>query len=253
MGILNVTPDSFSDGGKFLNPERAVNRALEMERDGADIIDIGGQSTVRLYCRLSGGGVGADSGGSAGGGAGNRSGGVRRHLLSLGGGKALEAGVQIINDVSGFGDEMLQAVAVSGCGCIVMHPRGAQHGDILREVKSFFEERLRAAECFGVGKSRLCFDPGVGFGKTYEDNLKLIAHVEKNQTAGNGFSDGGLPEAGDRPALRESPFEERLPATLAAHTAAILGGADLVRVHDVKEAVQAARMADALCHLSSEG
>ncbi len=187
MGILNVTPDSFSDGGKFLNPERAVNRALEMERDGADIIDIGGQSTVPVIRPSLRRRRGADSGGSAGGGAGNRSGGVRRHLLSLGGGKALEAGVQIINDVSGFGDEMLQAVAVSGCGCIVMHPRGAQHGDILREVKSFFEERLRAAECFGVGKSRLCFDPGVGFGKTYEDNLKLIAHVEKTRLPETAF------------------------------------------------------------------
>ena len=132
MGILNVTPDSFSDGGKFLNPERAVNRALEMERDGADIIDIGGQSTrpgytavspeeewariqavVPAVVRETGLAVSVDT------------------FYPWVAEKALEAGVQIINDVSGFGDEMLQAVAASGCGCIVMHPRGAQHGDCL--------------------------------------------------------------------------------------------------------------------------
>ena len=254
MGILNVTPDSISDGGKFLNPERAVNRALEMERDGADIIDIGGQSTrpgytavspeeewariqavVPAVVRETGLAVSVDT------------------FYPWVAEKALEAGVQIINDVSGFGDEMLQAVAASGCGCIVMHPRGAQHGDILREVKSFFEERLRAAECFGVGKSRLCFDPGVGFGKTYEDNLKLIAHVEKTRLPETAFLMAASRKRVTGQPCGNPPFEERLPATLAAHTAAILGGADLVRVHDVKEAVQAARMADALCHLSSEG
>jgi len=228
MGILNVTPDSFSDGGKFLNPERAVNRALEMERDGAEAV-------VPAVVRETGLAVSVDT------------------FYPWVAEKALEAGVQIINDVSGFGDEMLQAVAVSGCGCIVMHPRGAQHGDILREVKSFFEERLRAAECFGVGKSRLCFDPGVGFGKTYEDNLKLIAHVEKTRLPETAFLMAASRKRVTGQPCGNPPFEERLPATLAAHTAAILGGADLVRVHDVKEAVQAARMADALCHLSSEG
>lgn len=247
MGILNVTPDSFSDGGRFLDPEQAVSRALEMEREGADIIDIGGQSTRPGYTSVSpeeeweriqavvpavvrgtGLAVSVDT------------------FYPWVAQKALEAGAHIVNDVSGFGKQMLQAVAASGCGCIVMHPQGARHGDILQEVKAFFEERLQAAERFGISRERLCFDPGVGFGKTYEDNLRLIAHVEKTRLPETAFLMAASRKRVTGQPCGNPPFEERLPATLAAHTAAILGGADFVRVHDVKEAVQAARMADAL-------
>lgn len=247
MGILNVTPDSFSDGGQYLDPEKALAHALEMERQGADIIDIGGQSTrpgyeaiqaeeewerirrvVEAVVKGTGAAVSVDT------------------FYPWVAEKALAVGAHIINDVSGFGNDMFRAVAGSGCGCVVMHPCGAQGGDILTEVRGFFEERLAKARQLGIGQEHLCFDPGIGFGKTHEENLRLIAHVERTKLPGTAYLMAasrkrvtGIPCGGP-------PFEERLPATIAAHTAAVLGGADMVRAHDVKEAVQAARMADAL-------
>lgn len=253
MGILNVTPDSFSDGGKYLSPEAAVNRAREMEREGADILDIGGQSTRPGYSIIPPEEEWA------------RIGPVLPAVLKATSlavsvdtfypwvaKKALDAGAHILNDVSGFGDEMLETAAASGCGCIVMHPRGAERGDIFSEVKAFFEERFRAAGRFGVSPSRLCFDPGIGFGKTYEDNLKLMAHVERTKLSECAYLMAASRKRAVGQPCGNPPFEQRLPATLAAHTAAILGGADLVRVHDVKEAVQAARMADALFSAESQ-
>ena len=233
MGILNVTPDSFSDGGKYLDPERALARALEMKGEGADIIDIGGQSTRPGYTPVSpeeewrrigallpavardtGLAVSVDT------------------FYPWVAEKALAAGAHIINDVSGFGPEMMRAVSGSRCGCIVMHPGDERPGDILPRVREFFQTRLEAAQKAGISPEELCFDPGIGFGKTMEENLRLIAGASRKRVTG--FLCGN------------PPFEQRLPATLAAHTAAVLAGADLVRVHDVKEAVQAARMADGL-------
>ena len=107
-------------------------------------------------------------------------------------------------------------------------------------------DRLEAAQRVGIARERLCFDPGVGFGKTVEENLDLIAHVERTKVEGCAFLMAASRKRVTGAFCGNPPFEERLPATLAAHTASILGGADLVRVHDVKEAVQAARMADAL-------
>ncbi|ANU56057.2 dihydropteroate synthase [Acutalibacter muris] len=247
MGILNVTPDSFSDGGKYLDPEKALARALEMEKQGADIIDIGGQSTrpgyeaiprekewerigrvVEAVVKGAGIAVSVDT------------------FYPWVAERALAAGADIINDVSGFGEDMLRAVAGSGCGCVIMHPCGAKQGDILSEVKAFFEERLERAQQMGVAQERVCFDPGVGFGKTYEDNLRLIAHVERAKLPGTAYLMAASRKRVTGMPCGNPPFEERLAATLAAHTAAVLGGADMVRAHDVKEALQAARMADAL-------
>lgn len=246
MGILNVTPDSFSDGGDYLDPEAALAHALEMAADGADIIDVGGQSTRPGYeavppreewARLRG---------------------ILPRLVEAGlavsvdtfypwvAEKALAAGVHVVNDVSGFGDEMLRAVAGSGCGCVVMHPRGAAGGDIFSEVRGFFLERLEAAGRLGIGTDRLCFDPGIGFGKTLEDNLRLIAQTGRTKIEGAAYLMAASRKRVTGAPCGDPPFKERLPATIAAHTAAILGGADMVRVHDVKEGVQAARMADAL-------
>lgn len=254
MGILNVTPDSFSDGGRYLDPETALARAREMESQGADIIDIGGQSTRPGYeavpakeewerIRRVVEAVAKDT----------------RAAVSVDtfypwvAERALEAGAHIINDVSGFGDDMLSATAGSGCGCVVMHPCGASHGDILAEVRDFFRERLDRARQLGIGQERLCFDPGIGFGKTYEDNLRLIAHVGSTKLPGIAYLMAASRKRVTGAPCGNPPFEERLPATLAVHTAAVLGGADIVRVHDVKEAVQAARMADALKAADQKG
>ncbi len=247
MGILNVTPDSFSDGGKYFQPEKALARALEMKEQGADIIDIGGQSTRPGYTAVSpreeweriqetvsavvkGTGL----------------------LVSVDtfypqvAQKALEAGAHIINDVAGFPREMLEAAAGSGCGCVVMHPCGSQGGDILDEVRNFFQRRLEEAAQLGIRMESLCLDPGVGFGKSLQENLRLIAQVEKTRIPGAAYLMAASRKRVTGAPCGDPPFDERLPATVAAHTAAILGGADMIRVHDVKEGVQAARMADAL-------
>lgn len=247
MGILNVTPDSFSDGGKYDSFEAAVKRAKEMEQQGADIIDIGGQSTrpgfqtispqeewdriaqvVQVVAAQVNIPVSVDT------------------FYPEVAVKALQAGAAIINDVSGFGKEMLQAVADSGCGCIVMHPTGSQGGKITEEVKQFFLEKVEEAAACGISPSRLCFDPGIGFGKTYEENLELIAEVQKTKVEGIAYLMAASRKRVTGAPCGNPPFEKRLPATIAAHTAAILGGADMIRVHDVEEGVQAARMADAL-------
>lgn len=247
MGILNCTPDSFSDGGHFSTPEQAVARGLEMLAEGADIIDIGGQSTRPGHTRISP----AEEW--------RRIAGVVKALAAETDAwisvdtfypqvakKALEAGAQIINDVSGFGKDMLQAVADTGCGCIVMHPQGSGGGDILQEVHGFFLQRLEMAGTFGIDPARLCFDPGIGFGKTYEENLKLLAHVGRTKIPGCAY----LMAASRKRVIGEPagnpPFVQRMPGTVAAHTVAQWGGADILRVHDVREAVQAAAVCDAL-------
>ena len=246
MGILNVTPDSFSDGGRYRDLQAAVAHALEMARDGADIIDIGGQSTRPGYTAIppeeewariaqmvpavveaTGLPVSVDT------------------FYPWVAQKALEAGASILNDVTGFGEEMLQVAASSQCGCVVMDP-GTTGGDICARVREFFLDRLQAARKLGIAPERLCFDPGVGFGKTLEENLALLAHVERTKVEGCAFLMAASRKRVTGAPCGNPPFQERLPATLAAHTAAILGGADMVRVHDVKEAVQAAKMADAL-------
>ena len=246
MGILNVTPDSFSDGGKYLDPTAALERALEMKAEGADLIDVGGQSTRPGYTAISpeeewerirdvlpalvkktGLPISVDT------------------FYPWVAQRALEAGASILNDVTGFGPEMLAVAAGSRCGCVVMDP-GTTGGDICARVRGFFLDRLEAAQRAGIARERLCFDPGVGFGKTVEENLDLIAHVERTKVEGCAFLMAASRKRVTGAFCGNPPFEERLPATLAVHTASILCGADLVPGHDVKEAVQAARMADAL-------
>lgn len=246
MGIVNVTPDSFSDGGKYLDPAQAVARARELAQEGADILDIGGQSTRPGFSPISpeeewariaqvvpavveetGLPVSVDT------------------FYPWVAQRALEAGASILNDVTGFGSSMLQVAAGSSCGCVVMDP-GGEGGDVFARTKGFFLDRLQAAQEWGIAPQRLCFDPGIGFGKTLEENLALIAHVERVKVEGCAFLMAASRKRVTGAFCGNPPFEERLPATLAAHTAAVLGGADLVRVHDVKEAVQAARMAEAL-------
>lgn len=246
MGILNVTPDSFSDGGRYLSPAAALSRAREMERQGADIIDIGGQSTrpgyepippAEEWRRLSpvlpallqetGLAVSVDT------------------FYPWVAEKALALGVHIINDVKGFPDEMLQVAAGSGCGCVVMCPTG-ETPHIIAHVKGFFEERQAAACRYGITPDRLCFDPGIGFGKTYEENLQLIAQAGRVRLPGSALLMAASRKRVTGRPCGDPPFEKRLPATLAAHTAALLSGADIIRVHDVAESVQAAQMAWAL-------
>ncbi len=247
VGILNITPDSFSDGGEYLEPEKALARAKEMEAQGADIIDIGGQSTRPGYTLLSPEEewlrlreilprVAAETEAAIS---------VDTFYPQVAE-KALAAGADIINDVSGFGEEMLRAVAGSGCGCVVMYPKGGEGGNILEQAKGFFGNRMEAAGKFGIQPQLLCMDPGIGFGKTMEENYALIARLREAKLPGVACLMAASRKRVTGAPCGNPPVAQRLPATLAAHTAAILAGADMVRVHDVKEAVQAARMADAL-------
>lgn len=247
MGIVNVTPDSFSDGGDYARPEQAVARACEMLREGADILDIGGQSTRPGYAEISPKQEW------------DRLEPVLRALIKEPGAvisvdsyypevaeKALALGVHIINDVSGFGPKMMQAVKGSECGCIVMHPGDEESGGICRRVQAFFETRLREMTAAGIAAERICFDPGIGFGKTQEENLQLIGCTEDVRLPGNAYLLAASRKRVIGAACGNPPFKERLYGTIAAHTAGVMGGADLLRVHDVAAAVQAAQVADAI-------
>ena len=253
MGILNVTPDSFSDGGLYFDPEAAVRRAKEMEAQGVDIVDVGGQSmrpggSTRISAEAEWARIEAVV----------RAVSAETELaVSIDtfypavAEKALKAGAHIINDVTGFSAEMWRAVQDTDCGCIVMHPGdpddlsgGAR--DILETVRTFFERKAAQAAQYGVERRRLCFDPGVGFGKTHAENLELIANPDALRVPGTALLMAASRKRVIAAVCGEGPAAERVAGTVAAHTAAALFGADMVRAHDTLEAVQAARMADAV-------
>jgi dihydropteroate synthase len=259
MGVLNVTPDSFSDGGNFFDPRRAVHHALEMEQAGADILDIGGESTRP---------------GSAGTSAAEQ---IRRVLpvlealrkrlkipISIDTQKAvvaeiaLGAGAQIINDISGLKHDarIAEVAAKHRVPLLLMHMRGTprtmQKGPFAREVIKDVIAGLRwsagQARKAGVARSRIVLDPGIGFGKSFAQNYELLQKLPEigrlgyplmTGTSRKGFLGAAL--AGKGP---PAPVEERIWGTATTVTASILGGAHLVRVHDVREMVQVARVAD---------
>lgn len=249
MGILNVTPDSFSDGGNYADVQAAIARADEMAEQGADIIDVGGQSTRPGHTPIS-----PDE-------EWNRIAPVLRELcgsrefvISVDtyypevARKAMACGVPIINDVTGFREPLMRRYAAEyKVGCVIMHDILLDGGaDVCRELTEFF--RKRTAECMadGIERESICLDPGVGFGKTYEQNLAVAKY----------FSSLCLEEypmlaAASRKRVigmscGNPPAKDRMPGTVAYHTACLLGGADIIRVHDVAEAVQAAMVIDAV-------
>ena len=242
MGILNVTPDSFSDGGKFIDPEKAINRALEIQSEGADIIDIGAQSTRPGYEKIS----------------------PKQEWQRLSpvlksihdklsipisvdtfypevAQEALKFSVDIINDVSGFGEDMMAVAKKSDCGCIIMHDKPG-----VDTIKPFFEKKLEFAALHKIDTSRICFDPGIGFSKTYEENLDIIKNLKKikidNITTLIGLSKKRVIKT----SCGSSDMNDRTYGTIAANTLSIAFGADIIRVHDVKESVLAARVTDAI-------
>jgi len=266
MGVLNVTPDSFSDGGKFLDPQRAVEHALEMERAGADLLDIGGESTRP---------------GSMGTAAETELARILPVLEGLHGAlkipiavdtrksqvaeAAISAGAQIINDISGlrFDPRIAEVAHRRGVPLILMHMRGEpatmQKGpfalDVMKDVVQGLRASIRKARAAGVRKSQIIVDPGIGFGKSFEQNYELLRKLPELAKLGHpllvgtsrkGFLGTTLARNG-----KPAPPEERLWATAATVTASILGGAHIVRVHDVAEMAQVARVAD--CLLDSAG
>jgi dihydropteroate synthase len=261
MGVLNVTPDSFSDGGKFLDAGRAIEQALAMECAGADLLDIGGESTRP---------------GSAGTSAKEELARVLPVLQALRGRMkipvsidtqkpevaegALDAGAQIINDISGLKNDprIAEAAARRRVPLILMHMRGEPRTmqvrgfarDVMKDVMGGLRNSVAAARNAGVEKSQIILDPGIGFGKSCAQNYELLQKLPQLAKLGypllvgtsrKGFL-GATLARDDKPA----PPEERIWGTASTVTASILNGAHIVRVHDVNEMVQVARVADCL-------
>jgi dihydropteroate synthase len=259
MGVLNVTPDSFSDGGRYFAPERAVEHGAKLLAEGADIIDIGGESTrpgsepisieeelrrvlpvIEQLCKLPNAIISIDTTKSE----------VAR--------EALRAGAEIVNDISAlrFDFHVADEAAQASAGLILMHSRGTPATmqrlppapDIMRDVASSLRRSLAMAERRGVARASIVLDPGIGFGKTVEQNVELIAKLDQLVRE---FSDlpwlvGTSRKSFIGRLLDDASADERLHGTMASVTAAILKGASIVRVHDVRAAVETARVADAI-------
>jgi dihydropteroate synthase len=256
MGILNVTPDSFSDGGRFLDPVLAVDQAQKMIAEGTDIIDIGGESTrpgasyvseeeeiTRIRPIVEALGKCTDV------------------PLSIDTQKAsvaqvaLDCGASIVNDVSALQDDcrMAQVVQESGAGVVLMHRQGSsatmqeapQYKDVVGEVKSFLSERVALARSMGISPDRIIIDPGIGFGKTCYHNLKILANIgeflQLEQPLMIGLSRKAF--IGE---LTGKPVTEREMGNAAAIATAVWQGAHILRVHDVAAMKDAIRVAQAL-------
>jgi dihydropteroate synthase len=268
MGILNVTPDSFFAGGRYPDVQSAVGQAFELEKAGADIIDIGGESTrpgadavsleeevARVLPVVEG---------------------LRGKLripISLDTQKAkvaeagLKAGAEIINDVSGLraDPEMAEVVKRQRGSLILMHMRGApksmQKGpfarDVMRDVLQGLRASILMARRAGIPRSKLLLDPGIGFGKNYKQNFEVLARLPQLARLGYPVVAGVSRKGFIGWALGEKrqlwPPEKRQWGTAAAVTAAILNGAHIVRVHDVSEAVQISRIADGIASAAGRG
>ncbi len=257
MGILNITPDSFAGGGERMNPERAIADALQMIGDGADMLDIGGEST-----RPGAPVVGAEEEWRR----------VRPVLEGLRGRvdvpisidtykaevaeQALALGATIVNDISGFTyDPALPGiVAKAGAAAILMHNRGrsadiyefAKYADVMGEITRELGDRVAAAEQAGVARARIIVDPGYGFAKRASHTLEALARLDELSALGRPILSGPSRKSFLKIPLGDVPPGERLWGTAAAVAASILAGAHIVRVHDVREMAQVARTADAI-------
>jgi dihydropteroate synthase len=251
MGILNITPDSFSDGGQFFNAAVAIGRAREMAAEGADILDIGAESTrpyggakpvspedelarlepvlgeiVRLGLPVS-----IDT--------------IKAKVAAW----ALEQGAAIMNDVWGLqrDADMARVAAEHGVPVIVMHNRDTADPaiDIMADVKAFFSRSLEIAASAGIARHRIVLDPGIGFGKTPEQSLVTIARLDELRAFGQPLL-MGLSRKRFIDSVSPSKPDQRIGGSIAGNVMAVLGGADIVRVHDVAQTVQALRVTAAI-------
>jgi dihydropteroate synthase len=254
MGILNVTPDSFSDGGQYADEEAAVQHGFSMIGEGADLIDVGGESTrpgaepvspaeearrvVPVIRRLARAGtaVSVDT----------------RHASVAA--EAVDAGACVINDVSGCTDPaMIEVARSSGVGVVIMHMKGepqtmqsmAVYDDVVEEVARWLEKRVEALTASGIRRECLAVDPGFGFGKTLEQNAALLARLGRIGRCGRPVL-VGLSRKSWLGHVTGRPVQERTAASVAALCAAVLFGARVVRVHDVRESMDAARVLSAI-------
>ncbi|MCP4645944.1 MAG: dihydropteroate synthase [bacterium] len=255
MGVLNVTPDSFFDGGRLLLPEVAVAHARTLIEDGADILDIGGESSrpgadpispeterervIPVIEALAGSGVPIS---------------VDTYHADTAR-ACLDSGAAMVNDISALrGDPaMASAIGEAGCGCVLMHMQGTpgtmqrdpQYDDVVSDICAFFEERLQFATAEGIREDSIWLDPGFGFGKAVEHNLVMLQRLHEFRRFGRPVLIGTSNKSTIGHVLG-LPVEERGEGTAATVAIAIRNGADAVRVHDVKTMTRVARMSDAI-------
>ena len=249
MGILNVTPDSFSDGGKFLDVDKAVERALEMVREGADIIDIGGESTrpgsvpvpaeeelkrvipvIEAIIDKVDVPISIDT--------------YKAEVAE----EALKKGVSIVNDVWGlkYDHKMAEVVAKFDAGVIIMHNKTeAVYEDVMGDIIKFFRSSLDIAEKAGIPENSIILDPGIGFGKTYEHNLEILNRLDELRVLGYPILLGTSRKSVIGKTL-DLPPDQRKEGTAATVALGIAKGVDFVRVHDVKEMAKVAKMSDTI-------
>ncbi len=238
MGILNLTPDSFSDGGKWNDFETAIHRATEIEEQGAHFLDIGAQSTRPGYITVSE----------------EEEWDRLKNVLKVIKDKvkipvsidtfypeiarrAMEYGVDIINDVTGCENPKMFEVAFKyNCGVIINH----NFGNL--EIKSFFEKKLLESIQYGLKPQQICFDPGIGFNKTRNQDAYILKHLKEIKIPQNAILIGASRKRIIGACCGNPPPQNRTAGTIAAHTIAVLNGANIVRVHDIKEAVQALKV-----------
>lgn len=256
MGVLNVTPDSFFDGGKYATQEKAIDHALRMVEDGADIIDVGGESSRPFSTPVS---IDEE---------------IKRVVPVIEGirgrsdipisvdtckarvaREACRAGADIVNDISGLMHDPRMADTVSALNvqAVIMHMKGTPetmqvepcYDDVITDISSFFEERIQFAISKGIARGNIVLDPGIGFGKRMEDNLKIIKHL-------NAFKRFDLPLLVGTSMksfigkITAATMKGRAEGTLASIAIAVWNGADVVRVHDVKKAKKIVKLVEAI-------
>jgi dihydropteroate synthase len=244
MGVLNVTPDSFYDGGAFFSPDRAIDHALRLAAEGADIIDVGGESTrpgsaptpldeelKRVIPVIEG---------------------IRRQsdiALSIDTYKAdvareaIAAGIDVVNDISAlsFDSRMADVVAASGVPVVIQHIKGTprdmqinpSYDDVVGEIKAFFIERIAVAKQRGIEEEKIIIDPGIGFGKRLQDNLAIIRELGRLKELGRSILIGTSMKSFLGRIVGTDALEDRVEGTLASVAISLWNGADMVRVHDV--------------------
>lgn len=249
MGILNVTPDSFSDGGKWNDMDRAMAHTAQMIKEGATIIDVGGESTRPGYTMISDEeeisrvvpvirelkkrfdvAVSVDTYKSA----------VAK--------AAVEAGADMVNDIWGlkYDEKMAEVIANTGAACCLMHNRKeADYTDFMPDMLEDLKETVAIAKKAGIADDKICLDPGVGFGKTYENNLEAIHHVDQLLTLGYPVLLGTSRKSVIGLTL-DLPASERMEGTVATSVIGVMKGCAFVRVHDVRENTRAIRMTEAV-------
>ena len=256
MGVLNVTPDSFSDGGRFFKLEEAIKQGLKLAEEGADMIDIGGESTrpgsepvtieeelrrvipvIEELTKMIQAPISIDT--------------YKSRVAK----EALDSGASMVNDISGsrFDPEMKKIIAEYDVPVVLMHIQGTpknmqespKYENLLEDIKSYLNQSISIAEEAGIGEDKIIIDPGIGFGKTLDDSLKILKNLREFKSLGRPVM-VGVSRKSFIGKILDLPTDERLEGSLASMAVAIMNGANILRVHDVKESKRVAKLVDAI-------